>query len=69
MTGPNNLAYYDTTTIMAVESLIVQAHGWCVLKKITYFASGVIYQHKRLIKFTAGANSLKLFTALIYEFS
>ncbi len=71
----NTLAYYDTGTITAVKSFIVQAPGANVIKLfmavitplVAYFS--MILTELRRWHCNYGANVIKLFTAVRYDFS
>jgi hypothetical protein len=78
-------AYYDTATIMAVKSFVVQTpaanckilfwhnlrHYWHAALSFNsdYTNRGVNYTKKSFMKLTPGANVSKLFTAVSYKFS
>ncbi len=61
----NTLAYYDTATITAVKSFIVQV---AIGKYLNLLSQGVIYDTKSFIALSKGANVIKLFLSVIYRF-
>ncbi len=71
MPGTYTLAFYENLQITAVISFIVQAPGWKGLpgkNTLAYYEHLSFTDLKSFITLVPGANVIKLFLCVVYEF-